>query len=303
MNNPLISVIIPCYNVEKYVAECLESILSQSYQNLEIVVINDGSTDNTEEVIKPFLRDKRIIYKSQNNLGLSEARNSGLRIISGKYVCLIDSDDYIDKDYITILYENLIKYNADISMCDFVYKRENDLFSHNTKKNHKIVINNRIEALELINKDFRYVLAWNKLYKVELFKNLFYKPGKIHEDEFIIHHLLWRIEKLILINEPLYIYRQTSNSIMNSSYTDSKLKNAIEAFNDRICFFHKNKISYINIVYRQKWFTICNRGLFLFNLNYARKYILRHPIEFYTKFKYPFKKKLKLYLKLLFNKL
>ena len=106
---PLVSVIIPCYNVSDFVEKCIQSVLVQSYDNLEIIIVNDGSTDDTGEKIKTFLYDERIRYIVQENKGLSGARNTGLDIMKGDYVCFIDSDDVIHKDYVKILYKNLIK--------------------------------------------------------------------------------------------------------------------------------------------------------------------------------------------------
>lgn len=300
--NPLISVIVPCYNVEKYVGRCIESILSQSYENIEVLVINDGATDNTEQVIKPFLKDDRIKYFAQENASLSEARNTGLREMRGEYLCFVDSDDYIHQDYIKILYENLIKYDADISICDLIYDFDGNLKYHgDEEKEDEVIVHTREECMDLINRDFRYVVAWNKLYKASLFNNLFYKPGKIHEDEFIIHHIFWRTKKVVRIGRILYMYRQVADSIMNSTYTDDKLKNAIEAFDDRIDFFKKKKIPLVRNAYRIKWYIIYDRGLMLLNLNEAKRYIINHPIEFFSKFDYRIKKKIKLYFKILFK--
>lgn len=298
--NPLISVIVPCYNVEKYVGQCIESILSQSYENIEVLVINDGATDNTEQMIKPFLKDDRIRYFFQKNAGLSEARNTGLRAMKGEYVCFVDSDDYIHQDYIKILFENLIKYDADISICDLIYDYDGKLKYHGEEeKQDEIVIHTKEECLDLINRDFRYVVAWNKLYNVSLFNNLFYKTGKIHEDEFIIHHIFWRTKKVVRIGKILYMYRQIENSIMNSTYTEDKFKNAIEAFDDRIAFYRKNNIPFVNKVHRIKWYIIYNKGIIILNSTMAKQYILNHPIEFFTKFKHPIKKKIKFYFKIL----
>lgn len=301
-NFPLISVIVPCYNVEKYVVECLESILSQTYENLDILVINDGSTDNTEEMIKPFLNDKRIRYYYQENKGLSEARNRGLnemKIYGGDYVCFIDSDDFIHKDYIKILYENLVKYDADISICDFVYNIDGKIVEYDNDEN-EITISNREECMNLINKDVRYIIACSKLYKLSLFKDISFIPNKIHEDEFIAHHIMWRVEKVVKTNRKLYIYRKIENSITTSPFTNSRLLNIIEAFEDRERFFREKNIKNIQDIVYTKWNVIVyEKGILELNLTVAKNYILKNPYAFFTKFKHPMKKKIKLYFQLL----
>ena len=117
---PLISIIVPCYNTKDYIEQCLDSLIHQSYKNLEIILVNDGSTDDTDAKIQPYLSDDRIRYIIQENKGLSGARNTGLDIMKGEYVCFVDSDDFLHKDYVKTLYENLIKTGAGISICDFL---------------------------------------------------------------------------------------------------------------------------------------------------------------------------------------
>lgn len=294
---PLISVIVPCYNVEKYVGQCLESILSQSYENIEVLVINDGSTDNTEQMIKPFLNDDRIKYFFQNNKGVSEARNTGLRVMKGEYICFVDSDDYVHQDYIKILYETLIKYDTDMSICNFLYNF-NGIFKYYDNNKKLNIINNKKECMELINIDIRYIVPWGKLYKSILFENLSYKLNKVHEDEFMAHHIFWKIREVVYINKVLYYYRKEVDDSITKLPSEERLINIIEAFDDRIDFYKKNKILSIKLVFYLKWNVIIYKNI---KSEYIKKYILFHPIEFFTKFKFPIKKKIKLYFKILFK--
>lgn len=296
---PLISVVVPCYNVEKYVVECLKSIVEQSYDNLEIIVVNDGSTDNTEQEILPFLEDKRIKYIVQKNKGLSGARNMGLDNITGTYVCFVDSDDFIHPDFIKILYQNIVKTKSDIAICDFNEFEDGKVFDSIEIKNAKEIIFSRGEMMQEMNLNWRFCIACSKLYKTELFANLRFEMGRVHEDEFIAHHLFWRIQKVVITDSQLYFYRQIQSSIMNSNYTEYKLKDAIAAYDDRILFYNSNKIPNIDIIYQLKWHMLFKRGFRENNLLYAKKYLVSHPMEFFIKFKASRKEKIKIYLEVL----
>lgn len=306
---PLISIIIPCYNVEKYIKECLNSVISQTYENLEIIIVNDGSTDRTETEIKLFLDDKnkmgggKIKYFYQENQGLSGARNTGLDNMNGEYVCFLDSDDFIHHNYVKVLYNTLIKYNADISICDFMKYSEENSQDFEWKKDDTVIINTQKESFKLINTNYKYVVVWNKLYKAEIFNNLRFVPQKIHEDEFIIHYIMGKINKIAFINNVLLAYRQNPNSIMGSAYTDKKLMNAIEAFEDRELFYKKNNLPYIENVSSVKWYIIFNKGLLKYNFALAKDYILKNPIEYWRKLKLERTKKIKIYFNLVFSKI
>lgn len=203
------------------------------------------------------------------------------------------------KDYVQFLYEALIKYDADIAICKFLYYTGREDISLKSKDIE--TLGNREENMRLINRNLNYIVVWNKLYKATLFNNLRFIPNKVHEDEFIIHHIFWKAEKSVISENILYYYRQATNSITNSPFNDSKLQNIIEAFDDRISFYKKNKIDDLKIVFNKKWNIIIHKGV-KSRSNYARKYILNHIIEFFTKFQFPVKKKIKLYFKLLFNR-
>lgn len=302
MKNPLISIIVPCYNVEKYVAECLKSIVEQSYENLEIIVVNDGSTDNTEREIFSFLDDKRLKYIVQENQGLSGARNTGLDNMQGEYVCFVDSDDFIHPDFVRTLYQNLVENDADISICGFYWYWENEKLEKDG--NDEISVFSREEMMKIVGLDDRSIVAWNKLYKKDLFNDLRFALGRVHEDEFLVHHIVWKAYKLVMSGRKLYYYRQREDSIMNSTYTDKKLKDAIDAIDDRIAFCQEHRISEKERFIRLKWhYLIYENGLLDKNLDYAKTYILTHPLEFFRKFRMRKKDKIKLYLKLLKEKI
>lgn len=251
----LISVIIPVYNVEKYLNKCVNSILKQTYCNLEIVLVDDGSTDNCSIICDDLAKiDRRIKVIHQKNSGLSAARNSGINIAKGEYLCFIDSDDYVEEKYIELLYLAIKKANADMSICEFYdIDDKNNIIVDKHKNKLKNCTYTGLQILMSFYKIHKlvYIVAWNKLYKKDLFHNLRYKEGKIHEDEFIIHRLLFKSKKVVCIEEPLYYYLRRSNSIMGSRFNLNHL-DYIEALEDRIRFFEDNNIPELIIITKCK---------------------------------------------------
>lgn len=212
---PLISIIVPCYNTKDYIEQCLDSLIHQSYKNLEIILVNDGSTDDTDAKIQPYLSDDRIRYIIQENKGLSGARNTGLDIMKGEYVCFVDSDDFLHKDYVKTLYENLIKTDVDISICDFLlYYDDAPVDIETLPVEETLDVKSRDEGMDCINTNYRYILAWNKLYKAHIFDNIRYPLGKLHEDEFVAHHIFYKTNKSVFTSRKLYSYRQEEKILL-----------------------------------------------------------------------------------------
>lgn len=239
----LVSIIVPVYNVEKYLERCIDSLVNQTLKDIEIILVDDGSTDSSGRICDEYAKkDKRIKVIHKENGGLSQARNFGLDIANGRYLQFVDGDDFIHKQMVEILYDTIINNNADISICDF------DKVYENTKIKYKkldyntinVKIYNNIESLnQLYSKDvIKFVIAWNKLYKKELFTNLRYRDGKIHEDEFIIHELLFKSKKVVYIPLKLYYYLQREDSIMKSTFGIKRL-DGLDAYRERIEFFKK----------------------------------------------------------------
>ena len=214
--NDLISVIVPVYKVECYLHKCVDSIINQTYKNLEIILVDDGSPDNCPKICDDYAkRDSRIKVIHKKNGGLSSARNAGLDIASGNYIGFIDSDDYISPHMYEELYFALINTNSDISMCNFDYIDEsyNNLFFDSPIADEELNKKDIISKL-FIDKYWYYVIACNKLYKKELFTNLRYPIREIHEDEGIIHHLYLKCNKVTTISSSYYYYVQRNDSIM-----------------------------------------------------------------------------------------
>lgn len=245
--NPVISVIVPVYNVEKYIEKCVDSIIIQTYKNLEIILVDDGSPDKCPEICDNYAKkDSRIKVIHKVNGGLSDARNAGLDIASGKYVTFIDSDDYISFDYIEKLYCALVDNGADMSLCSFIFVDDNyNIITE--RQNDSPIEDECISGLDIIKKLNQshggyYVVSVCKLYSIHLFDNLRFRQGKIHEDEFIIHHVLYKCKRVATIAQPLYFYFQRSGSIMNEKIAYKEF-DVCEAFLDRAEFL-EDKIEF-----------------------------------------------------------
>lgn len=214
----LISVIIPVYNVEKYVSKCITSVISQTYTNLEILLIDDGSTDGSGTICDSYIqKDKRVKVIHKENGGLSSARNCGLAHATGEYIAFIDSDDYVKPNFIETLHKRLVTDNSDIAVCNFDRTDENgniiSEFSLITPSEKKVL--NQKEFWESFHDHSAVnIVAWNKLYKKTIFDSVRYFEGHIHEDVFIIPEIIERTEKISFVVESLYCYLKRSDSIV-----------------------------------------------------------------------------------------
>ena len=238
----LISIIVPVYNVKYYLEKCVETILNQSYDNLEIILVDDGSTDGSSELCDQlFIKDERIIVLHKQNGGLSDARNYGFTHSKGKYVMFIDSDDYIHEEMVSKLYNAMVTSDADLAICNYDFVDINGNVVNKNKNILKNEIFGKEEAYEkLSNADnYYYVTAWNKLYKREILTSNTFPKGRIHEDEFSIHHVFSKCNNIVSIDDVLYYYVQRDNSIMHSKLTIKKLDGYLAKM-DRYYFF-KNK--------------------------------------------------------------
>ncbi|MDU4937967.1 MAG: glycosyltransferase family 2 protein [Clostridium sp.] len=238
----LISIIIPVYNVRNYIEKCLYSVINQTYSNIEIIIVDDGSTDGSSEVCDEIAsKDNRIKVIHKENGGLSDARNKGIENANGEYILFLDSDDWVKKSWCERMYELLKENDADISVCNYykVISEEEILENDEIKIKHM----DNIEALNNIytEDNVQYILAWNKLYKKSLFKELRYPFGKVHEDEFLTPEILYLSEKVVVTNEKLMYYRQTPGSIMNREFNIKRL-DYIEALEKRTEFFREKKL-------------------------------------------------------------
>ncbi len=217
MKNDLISIIVPVYNVEKYLSKCLDSIINQLYKNIEIILINDGSTDNSKKICEEYvMKDNRITLINTKNSGQSAARNVGINAAKGKYIGFVDSDDYIEPSMFQYLY-NLIKDNkADISICNYLYCTENSNLNLLEQKDYVLEFTKKEALAKLLKGDMIQDFVWNKLYRKELFKDNLFVEGKKMEDIGIMYKLFNKADKIVLGNSIQYYYLQRSSSTMGN---------------------------------------------------------------------------------------
>ncbi len=213
--NDLISIVVPIYNVADYLDRCIKSIVDQTYRNLEIILVNDGSKDNSGEICEKWRkRDKRIIVIHKKNGGLSSARNAGIEIASGKYIAFIDSDDYVSKDMYYELYQRLIENESDIIICGREYIWDNGKTYFRYHYDGRIENYNSKQAIKEMNSFKKFdMAAWDKLYKIELFENIRFPEGKLSEDYYIMYKLFLKSNRITYYAYPLYYYYQRQNSI------------------------------------------------------------------------------------------
>lgn len=232
-----ISVIIPIYKVEAYLEKCVISVRHQSYQNLEIILVDDGSPDGCGELCDRFAEeDPRIRVLHKENGGLSDARNKGLDIATGEYILFVDSDDFIHPQMVEILYRNLQAAEADISVCGFLSVEEGEEVSLALSGESKTEVFEGEEVMHCLqHRNLLTVVAWNKLYKRSLFAELRYPKGKLHEDEFLIHHLLHQCKRIVYTDGKLYYYLQRSGSIMGMLKWNS-VADGWQAYEERLAF-------------------------------------------------------------------
>lgn len=234
MYTSLISIIVPVYNVENFINECIDSIINQTYSKLEIILINDGSADKSGEICEEYAKkDQRIKVYHKKNGGLSEARNMGLDKATGSYISFIDSDDYVHPRFIEILYDNLLSQCSEISFCsitssDFKISNEASYLDFDSFMHFK----NQLEA----------VIMCNKLFKTNIWNSVRFEIGRFHEDEFIFHKIFYK-RSFSYTASKLYFYRKREGSIMSTS-NEKRRNDARKAFDERYLFFKNQNGEY-----------------------------------------------------------
>lgn len=224
-----ISVIVPVYNVEPYLNRCVDSILTQSFTDFELILVDDGSPDNCPAICDEYAKkDERVHVIHQENGGLSSARNAGIDWAfansDSEWLTFIDSDDWVHTDYLKQLFETAMQAKVDIGICNFVRSKE------------PMELNNDLKWTAYSPEDFFVkmqvlsTIACAKLYKKELFIDLRFPLGRYHEDEFITHRALFNVEKIAFLDEPLYFYFINESSITSSRWNEKRFKDASDAY-------------------------------------------------------------------------
>ncbi len=235
---PKVSIVIAAYNVEKFIRKCVSSVVRQTYVNLEIIIVDDGSSDSTSKICDDFKKeDLRIKVIHQKNQGLSSARNNGIGIATGEYIALIDGDDYISKNFIEELIKAATNNCADIAVCGFASFPHGDV---ECPKNMTVLGKEATKFL-LTQQNTYQVVSWNKIYKKDLFKSISFPINRLHEDSLTTYKLFAAAEKVTFINRPLYFYRQRQNSIMSTVKLENRLKSKLDAANEAKEYFLKNR--------------------------------------------------------------
>lgn len=242
--NQTVSIIIPIYNEEKNLRRCVDSVITQTYKDLEIILVDDGSTDASPKICDAYAEDDpRVRVIHQSNKGLSAARNAGIDIASSPFLQFADSDDYLLPSMTEELMSALMEDNSSVAQCRFFVRDDNDApvtpIKNPSKAERKTYRGE--DMFSLLTKHYvSTVVQWNKLFRREIFDDLRYPEGKYHEDEFVIHRQLAKMDSITRIDHALYCYIQRQGSITDRS-TAEKAIHACEAYLDRVAFLVENQ--------------------------------------------------------------
>lgn len=234
METPRISVIIPAYNVERYIRICVETILSNTFKDFEIIIVNDGSTDFTYSILQSLADiDERVRIFNQSNLGPGEARNFGMKKARGEYFTFVDGDDYVNEYYLEKLYQQVLDYDAKLVITEYYrYQEKNNMcYFHVFETDYRI---EKIEQKELINRsnELVFTIGCAKLFHRSLFDDVTFPKGMYYEDSWIINKLYLQVPFAIFVVENLYCYRLTDNSIVGSDLSVKKIEDNLKSIEE-----------------------------------------------------------------------
>lgn len=234
-----VSIIVPVYNVEKYLEKCLDSLINQTLKDIEIICVNDGSTDNSQKILEKYSKkDNRITIINQDNAGLSVARNSGIDIAKGEYIGFVDSDDWVDLNFYEKLYNSAIENDADIAVSSIIRWRKYNK-KYRIKYEDKIYqsLEEKVSACGIP----RICYVWNKLYKSEILRNKYFTPNVYFEDIIWLPKIIKSSNKLITVSNTNYYYRANNNSIVKKT-SKKKQKDNYNAKKIMVKFFSDNNL-------------------------------------------------------------
>lgn len=239
IETPLVSVVIPIYKVESYLQQCVDSVVNQSYKNLEIILVDDGSPDRCPEICDEYAKqDSRIKVIHKPNGGLSDARNAGIEVAEGEYLSFVDSDDVIYHEMIEVLMQPLIENKElKLSVCQSLsFYNDEDVDSNQVTRVIEILAySNLLKRNRKI-----WTTAWGKIYQKNFFIDLKYPVGRVHEDEFVTYKICYEAKKIAYTDSKMYYYRQRDCSIMNTM-TIKRLTDIHEAMKEQVDFFLEKK--------------------------------------------------------------
>ncbi len=241
--NEIISVIIPVYKVEKYLNRCIVSVVGQTYKNIEIILVDDGSPDICPKICDEWKKmDKRIKVIHKENGGLSDARNVGLSVATGYYISFIDSDDWIDKTMYYQMLSFMKKYDADIIECAF--KKTDKYISKIKQPEMKVYEFDSVTYQRKLfdSSEMASIASWNKIYRKELFNDLKFPKGRIHEDLYLTPKISLKCKKIVSLNQKYYYYYQSNNSITRSGFNKRRL-DVLYSFEENRNLYLKNNLN------------------------------------------------------------
>ena len=283
----LISIIIPVYKVEKYIHRCLESVINQTYTNLEVILIDDGSPDDCGKICDEYAKkDNRIKVVHKQNGGQSEARNQGLEIASGEYIGFVDSDNYIKEDMFEVLYKTMLKYDADITICNIV--KTNNATNECLENYKDIEIYDKSNSMQKLLNNHITNYIYNKLYKRELWEGIHFPVGKILEDMDVMYRIIEKAKKIICTNKTEYYYfiRQDSSIAKIDVKVTKDLRNVV---NKRYQYLKKERPDLIDLLIITRMFNIIQYHDNLAHCNEYKIYKSKEFIEEYNFYKKNFR--------------
>ncbi|UOR13792.1 glycosyltransferase family 2 protein [Halobacillus amylolyticus] len=259
-----VSVVVPTYKVEKYIHRCVNSILKQTYENLEIILVNDGSPDQCGEIAEGYKQsDSRVKVFHKENGGLSDARNHGMKQVTGEFTMFVDSDDWLEPYAIEKMVHHSLAFKADVIQSAFYYAHEDYLLfdqRHYTKNGDLMILDNEKLMHELVKNETVKNFAWGKLYKTKLIRDIPFEKGVLFEDVFWAHQVMHRVNMFVILHEPLYNYYQRDDSIV-TTYTPRNL-DILKGLKERHAFIEKEYEELIDESFK----TILKTSLIHYNL-------------------------------------
>lgn len=283
MKEGLISIIVPMFNVEKHIRKCIASVLSQTYQNFELILIDEGSSDNTYDICKEYASEKIILYKMNHNKGVSIARNKGIELSSGEYISFIDADDWVKEEYLELLFKLIKKQDADMSCCGYEkdikepYKKEEQISNATFYTGREVFLNTSYGKIDDCGS------LWGKLYKAKLFEKNRFAASRHYEDTALLYKVRFESKRVCYCNNKLYSYTTNVGSITHNftkqDAEDAKLAGIecvdfFESTGDKECY-NAAKIRYLGImqlIIRQMYLSKTPRKEYAAVIDEYRKY-------------------------------
>lgn len=281
-----VSVVVPIYKVEKYLRRCIDSILNQTYSNIELILVDDGSPDNCGKIADEFAAaDKRIKVVHKKNGGLSDARNHGMKYVTGEFTVFVDSDDWLAAEMIEELVDKIFIYNADVVQSAFYYAYDDYLLfenRYNDKDDPPIVLNNTSLMTELVKNTKVKNFAWGKLYRTDIIRDIPFEKGVLFEDVFWAYKVMHKVKRYVILNRPMCYYYQRSDSIV-ATYTPRSL-DILKGLKARHRFIKENYPDLIEESYKLILKTsLMHYYLLLANREKDRHGLYRREIQLYIK--------------------